>query len=71
MPSPIDDIPADVAGFRILGARQSAEFCGLSEEHWRKLHRDGEAPRAVKLGKRKLGWRINSLIEWQEARLAA
>ncbi len=71
MPSHTGDIPAELAGYRILGTKQSAEFCGFSQEYWRRLHRDGKTPPAVMIGKRKFGWRIGALIEWQEARLAA
>ena len=70
MASALDDLPAEYARFRVLGSKQSAEFCGFSEEHWRRLHRDGKTPRALKLSDRKLGWTIGALVEWQAERIS-
>ena len=61
-------LPSDLSTMRILGTLQAAELCNLSVTHWRRLYRSGAAPNPVKLGSRKLGWRVSDLTEWMATR---
>jgi predicted DNA-binding transcriptional regulator AlpA len=65
---PIDNLPTDLGRFRILDLRESAAFVGLEYSSWRALYARNETPRAVKIGARKLGWRLGDLVDWIEAR---
>ena len=65
----LDTLPTELTRHRMLDSKLAAEFCGFSEEYWRKLHREGKTPPAVKLSERKLGWQIGTLVEWQAERI--
>ena len=67
----LDHLPPDLARHRVLDTAESAAFCKLSVPHWRRLYRAGHVPRPLKLGTRKLGWRLGDLIEWLGERAAA
>ena len=51
---------------RILDSAQAAEFWGVSLPHWRRLYREGKVPRGIRIGVRKLGWRVSDLIDAPE-----
>ena len=57
------NLPSDLGRSRILGAAASATFWGVSLPHWRRLYRTGKVPRPIKVGERKLGWRIGDLAD--------
>jgi predicted DNA-binding transcriptional regulator AlpA len=63
-------LPDNIAKNRILDSAQSAAFIGLSLPHFRRLHREGSVPKAIRLGARKLGWRAGDLVDWLAAREA-
>ena len=63
----IDNLPPDLARHRVLDTAESAAFCKLSVPHWRRLYRCGQAPKPIKIGSRKLGWRIGDLIRWLDS----
>lgn len=48
---------------RMLDSSQAAEFWGVSLPHWRRLYREGKVPQGIRIGKRKLGWRVGDLID--------
>lgn len=66
--SAIESLPADLARHRVLDTAQAARFCSISVPHWRRLYRESKAPTPLKLGARKLGWRVGDLIDWLETR---
>lgn len=57
-------LPAEIARKRVLPADKSAEFCGQTLANWRKLRSENKLPGAIRLGGKKLGWRIGDLIDW-------
>lgn len=59
---------SDVMRHRVLRARDAAEFCAISISHLRRLHARGLLPPPIKLGERRLGWRLCDLIAWLESR---
>ena len=46
---------------RILNSAQAAAYSGFSLPHWRRLCRAGRAPAPIRIGERKLGWRLSDL----------
>jgi predicted DNA-binding transcriptional regulator AlpA len=67
-----DVLPADLGRDRLLDSEQSAEFCGFSLAHWRRLYRAKKVPAPVKLSDRKYGWRVGALADFiaEKARAA-
>jgi prophage regulatory protein len=64
----LDNLPVDLARHRVLDTAESAAFCNYSIPHWRRMYRTGDAPKPLKLGARKLGWRIGDLVDWLASR---
>ena len=57
------DLPSDLGRNRVLDAPTASAFCGVSLPHWRRLYRTGKVPPPIKIGDRKLAWRVGDLIE--------
>ena len=68
MSSTLDSLPPELGRHRILTLKQTCEFTGLANPTWRAKHARGETPPAIKIGKRKLGWRLGDLVDWIAAR---
>jgi predicted DNA-binding transcriptional regulator AlpA len=66
--SPLDQLPEKLALKCVLRASDAAHFCGVSLSHFRRLHSRGKLPRPIKLGERRLGWRLGDLVAWLESR---
>jgi predicted DNA-binding transcriptional regulator AlpA len=62
------NLPSDLGRNRILDAATASEFWGVSLAHWRRMYRIGAVPKPIKIGERKLGWRIGTLADALEAR---
>ncbi len=62
------NLPSDLGRNRVLDAAASSAFWGVSLPHWRRLYRAGKVPRPIKVGERKLGWRIGPLVDALAAR---
>lgn len=59
-----------IALSRIVGTAEAAAYCGFGVQHWRHLVRSGKAPAPVKLNARRFGWRMGTLIAFNDARAA-
>lgn len=59
-------LPPDIARRRIVGTRDAASYCGVSEKTFRRMQAAGTIPAPLKLSIRKLGWRIGDLLDWQD-----
>lgn len=59
-----------VALSRIVGTAEAAAYCGFGVQHWRHLVREGKAPAPVKLNARRYGWKLGTLIAFNDARAA-
>lgn len=59
---------AEAMRYRVLRARDAAAFCAVSLSHFRRLHAKGLLPAPVRLGERRLGWRLGDLIDWVDSR---
>jgi|SRR5580692_6522350 predicted DNA-binding transcriptional regulator AlpA len=66
--SVVDRLPPGLGSNRILNASDTCEFLGFSLAHWRRLRAAREAPEPIKIGARINGWRISTLIDWQDSR---
>ncbi len=64
MANALHNLPTELARNRVLSFKEGAEFVGYSVVHMRRLVASGLAPKPVKLGSRKLGFRVGSLIDW-------
>jgi predicted DNA-binding transcriptional regulator AlpA len=64
-------LPPQLEAARIVSAEQAAVYWGVSLPHWRRLYRAGRVPRPIKIGDRKLGWRVGDLLAAIERRAAA
>jgi predicted DNA-binding transcriptional regulator AlpA len=67
----LSSLPTELRRDRILSAAASAAYWGVSLPHWRRLYRAGKVPHPIKIGERKLGWRIGALADALEARASA
>ena len=57
------NLPFDLGRNRVLDAAAASAFWGVSLPHWRRLYRTGKVPRPIKIGERKLGWRVGVLSD--------
>lgn len=64
-------LPESLNGERVLGSRQSAELLNLSINTFRRLQWAGKLPPAIRIGERKLGWRVSDLRAWLTSRQVA
>ena len=62
------NLPFNLGRDRILSAAASAAFWGVSLPHWRRMYRIGAVPKPIKIGERKLGWRVGALVDALKAR---
>ena len=68
MKSAIENLPEQLALHCVLRASDAARFCGVSVSHFRRLHARGQLPRPIRLGERRLGWRLGDLVKWLQGR---
>jgi prophage regulatory protein len=71
MTSILDNLPPDLARQRIMGAADTAAFFGISLPHFRRLYKAKKVPEPIKIGERKLGWRVGDCIDFLASRSAA
>jgi len=61
-------LPADLSDKRVLSTSNAAALCGLSVREWERLRAAGKTPPPVSLGSRKLGYQVQDLLAWIDAR---
>ena len=61
MRKPIE-LPENLNPERVLDARQGAALFGVSLATFRRLHRAGQLPSAIRLSERRIGWRTRDLL---------
>jgi predicted DNA-binding transcriptional regulator AlpA len=66
--SALANIPSDLNRERLLDSAQTAEFLGMSIPHLRRLYRARKVPAPIKIGDRKYGWPLGSLIDFVTAK---
>ena len=55
---------------RVISEAQAAEIAGVSPVHFRRLRRQRKGPRFVRLGERRLGYRLGDVFDWIDERLS-
>lgn len=55
---------------RFYSIEEVSHVTSISKSHIRKLVRDGEFPKPVKLGRQKTVWTIESVNQWIESRIS-
>jgi predicted DNA-binding transcriptional regulator AlpA len=60
----LSQLPESLARHRLLNTAETAQFLGRSVPEIRRLYRSGAMPPPVRLGSRKLGWRVGDLVDW-------
>ena len=55
---------------RIIGSAELTQRVLFSPVHIWRLERRGEFPKRIKLGEHRVGWDLNEVIAWVEARKA-
>jgi len=75
--TPAPDLELSAISPRALTPRKAAEYCGISEAVLKEARMNGkranrmDAPRATKLGPRKVVYLIDDLDEWLEKKRAS
>ena len=70
MANVIDTLPEALARQRILSTTEAAQFVGLGIDRFRDLYRLGKVPKPILIGERKFGWKLGTLIDWIDERVA-
>jgi predicted DNA-binding transcriptional regulator AlpA len=55
---------------RVIAEAKAAELADLSLPHFRRLRRGHQGPRFVRLGERRIGYRVGDVLDWIDARLS-
>ena len=63
-------LPEEIALQCVLRASEAARFCSVSVSRLRRLQARGELPSPIRLGERRLGWRLGDLVVWLRSRQA-
>jgi predicted DNA-binding transcriptional regulator AlpA len=55
---------------RVIVKAAAADLAALSLPHFRRLRRANQGPRFVRLGERRIGYRVGDVLDWIDARLS-
>jgi prophage regulatory protein len=55
---------------RVIGSAELRQLVPFSDAHFWRLERAGEFPRRIKLGRHRVGWDLDEVIAWIQARKA-
>ena len=67
-PSLVQPVPTDVER-HCIGSKEAAKFLGLSRSTLAQLRMRNEGPPAIKMGMRRVLYRVTDLVAWIDARL--
>jgi predicted DNA-binding transcriptional regulator AlpA len=65
-----DYCQAIIEHHRVVSEARAAELAGVSLVHFRRLRRQSKGPRFVRLGERRLGYRLGDVVDWIDKRLS-
>jgi predicted DNA-binding transcriptional regulator AlpA len=54
---------------KIIDEREAAKLNGVSYATWQRMKASGDAPPSILISKRRLGYRLADIKEWQDKRL--
>jgi predicted DNA-binding transcriptional regulator AlpA len=63
-------LQAIIEHHRVISEARAAELVGVSLVHFRRLRQRCKGPRFVRLGKRRLGYRLCDVLDWIDGRLS-
>lgn len=63
-----DALAQSFAGKRVISEARAARFVGLSLVHLRRKRRDGGGPKFVRLGERRIGYKLEDVVAWLDER---
>ena len=52
----------------VVSAKERRKLVPYSDMHIWRLERDGRFPKRIKLGPHRVGWSLNEIVEWINAR---
>ena len=52
--------------YRVVTEAEAAAYCSLSLIHFRRPRREHKGPRHIRLGPRRIGYRVRDLLNWLE-----
>lgn len=53
---------------RVIGSAELRQLIPYSDAHFWRLERAGNFPRRIKLGSHRIGWALDEVLDWIEAR---
>jgi prophage regulatory protein len=62
------DDTASSARNRIIGSAERRRLLPFSDMHIWRLEKAGRFPRRIKLGDHRIGWALDEVLDWIEAR---
>jgi len=65
-----DPWQAIVESHRVISETIAADLVGVSLVHFRRLRRQSKGPRFVRLGERRLGYRLGDVVDWIDEHLS-
>lgn len=68
VPQGRSSLPPDLSKRRVISEEQAAAYSGVSKATLRRWRRAGTGPRAIPLGVRRIGYRVDALDAWIDAR---
>ena len=69
------DVGADAGRFlrgeaRVIGSAELRQLVPFSDSYFWRLEKAGQFPRRIKIGQHRVGWALNEIVAWIEARKA-
>jgi prophage regulatory protein len=55
---------------RIISKKELRQMVPFTPQHILRLEKEGKFPRRIRLGERRVGWRLSDIEAWLEARAA-
>ena len=65
-----DALRALIEHHRVISEARAAKLAGVSLVHFRRLRLQSKGPRFVRLGERRLGYRLSDVFDWVNERLS-
>jgi prophage regulatory protein len=55
---------------RVIGSAELRQLVPFSDSYFWRLEKAGQFPRRIKIGQHRVGWALNEIVAWIEARKA-
>jgi predicted DNA-binding transcriptional regulator AlpA len=57
-----------ISSLQVIDEREAANLNGVSLMTWLRMRQRGETPPAIQISKRRIGYRLIDIRQWQESR---